>query len=472
MLHFSALLSGLLLCASEHFVGAWWVQCFALLPFLWVLGQSKFEWYHSALAGLILGAAYSVPRMLSLKFPIALGLGFALYLSIWWIVFSMGANYALRWPPLWAALGVAALAVLADWLNINVFAMWGTAQSWVRPWADAPVWSIHFISITGMCGLVFGLVVFQQLGIELIKFPELRSQTGIALGVLVLIAVSMNLFSSPPEKGLRKEVTVAAIGWHPEALQDSRNESIFLDVYVPAVAEAHKRGAQLLVSPETGFNIETGDRERWLKRVADLALENRICLVFGYFNSEKNDNRAAVFDSYGNFLGEYTKNHLIRFYEGYTPGTGERFQTALKFEPDKHGPVEAQLGVMICQDDNFTDLSRAYSRNGVQLMAVPTNDWGDVKREHYQSSRIRGLECKYAIIRASMNGFSAIIDANGTVLDQADHFEKGNESKLVVGTLNVGRGTQVGLFSWAGAWLVILSLLYIGFSIARFGLNR
>jgi apolipoprotein N-acyltransferase len=226
--------------------------------------------------------------------------------------------------------------------------------------------------------------------------------------------------------------------------------------YLPMLKEAVQKGARLVVSPETGFVPSKEELPGLLERISQAAQEHKVSLVVGYFHREKNDNRIAFIDPAGKTLAEYRKTHLIAGIERYTPGDGTL--VVLPFEG-------FQLGGMICQDDNFTDLARGYGRKRVSLMAVPTNDWLQVKHYHFENSLFRGMENRYAIVRAATNGLSAIVSARGEVLAQRDPFEKGQG--VVVADLPLY--APGSLYAKAGNWLVVvcLALLVAGVLLGR-----
>jgi apolipoprotein N-acyltransferase len=122
---------------------------------------------------------------------------------------------------------------------------------------------------------------------------------------------------------------------------------------------------------------------------------------------------------------------------------------------------------MICQDDNFTAFTRAYGKLGLDIAAVPTLDWYQVKDAHFQSSVSRAIECRYAVVRAATDGISAVISAKGKVLAKMDHFKDGPGCVVA----EVGIYDTVTLYSILGDKTMIgLGAVYlagfIGFSIA------
>ncbi|HEY3359524.1 MAG TPA: nitrilase-related carbon-nitrogen hydrolase [Polyangia bacterium] len=434
-----AVASGLLLFASDTTVGAWPLLVVALLPVLAALRWLRPGRGGAALMGLALGLGYTVPVSLALEFPLLMAAGLAAFITAIWVLFCLGARVVSRWPAPWGGLGVGAVAVVAQYLGTTVLPAFGTAQSFARPWSAAPP-AAQLAAVTGMLGLVFALAAAPALALALGRGPGRRAAAvALALVLAVPAAASALLWGRAPAGRVR----VAAMGWVDEHLTGARNPRTQLArVYEPLLAEAVAGGATLVVSPEVGFWLEPEAKAGVLARLQELARRHRVSLAAGYFDVARNDNRIAFIGPDGALAAEYQKTHLIPFLERYHPGPGALPATAL-------GPW--RLGGMICQDDNFTDLSRAYGRRRAQLVAVPTNDWRQVRRFHFSNTRWRAVESRYAVVRAASNGLSAIVSPRGEVLAVKDHFVTG--PAVVVADVALEAGGSA--YAHTGDWVML-----------------
>ncbi len=446
-------LSGALLFLSDYPVHAWPLQLIALCPFLLALERWCRSYRAAALAGLALGLAYTLPLLKVLEFPLLMGLPLGLYLSLLWILIALAGRRVLAWPSPLGPLAVGAVAVIVEWVDFNLVPVWGTAQCFARVWTAAPK-AAQIVSLAGVTGLVFVLVAGQALLVRALTTRGQRMRSALILIMLVGLTASWNALSwragTRGETGLR----VAAIGWtHADLERQGAHgvTAIFEQVYRPLVEEAAVRGASLVVSPEVGFSVTGVQRTELLARLAELAREEEVTLAVGYFDRDRRVNQVVVFDDSGDLRGEYRKTHLIPFIERYQAGRGELLVV------DHDG---VRLGVMICQDDNFTDLARRYGRAGVQILLVPTNDWRQVKDHHLENSRFRAIENRFVMVRAASNGISAVISARGKLLARRDHFFEGPGLAMAHVRL-VGGPT---LYSRFGDWLpaVCPALLVLG----------
>jgi apolipoprotein N-acyltransferase len=265
--------------------------------------------------------------------------------------------------------------------------------------------------------------------------------------VEILILASANVYCILKQPV--SQMKVAAIGWCDAdvAEDDIHKDKGFEKFFTTPVVHAAGQGAELIVSGEMGFYIDQYDREKWVRRFKNIAHDNNVHLAIGYFNAGENKNRLMFIDNKGKLLFEYTKTNLTPF-EDSIRGNGD-LQT-IKINGKR-------VGGMICQDDNFTTLPRKYGRMKTGVVAVPTLDWKTVKSAHLQNSIHRAIESRYAVVRASVNGISAIISPTGKVLAKMDHFKEG--AGMIIAETNVYETETV--FSKYGNWPVGASAAFL-----------
>jgi apolipoprotein N-acyltransferase len=463
-----------LLFLSDYPAHIFWLQLVALLPWLWVLStiappanpaipsgttgstKSSWAWLEAAAAGLTLGLFYTVPLLVVTAFPWLMAVGLGVYITGIWILLSLAVARVLRWPGVSGAFAAGSVAVLAEWVSTHAVPIWGTAQSFVRVWSAAP-WAIQFVEVTGTLGIVFALVTLQALVVRLAVHTADRRAHAIALLALVAV-VSVHgaiRWFEKPSGSLR----VGAVGWNREHLPQGRrtpDKDIVQGMLLPLVKDAIARGAVLVVSPETGFEVNDATRKSFFDPFHELAREHRVAFAIGYFDNVRNDNRIALIDETGALQGEYRKTHLIPMIEDYTAGDGTRLTLTVQ---------GYRVGGMICQDDNFTDLASGYGRDGVPIVAVPTNDWGAIKDYHFENSRMRPLENRYAVVRGTTNGISAIVSARGEVLAKLDHFDGGPGA--VVADLPLLRPGSLNAWARHGFAVLCAGLLALFWGLRR-----
>jgi apolipoprotein N-acyltransferase len=140
--------------------------------------------------------------------------------------------------------------------------------------------------------------------------------------------------------------------------------------------------------------------------------------------------KVAVLVDRGGIVATYTKTRLVPFGEyipfrqqlgwltriskaapsNMIPGDGARVMTA----PGGH-PLK--LGVLICFEAAFPDMSRADTRYGAQLIVYQTSDstfqdsWAPA--QHASLSAVRAAETGRPVVQAALTGVTAAFDAQG-----------------------------------------------------------
>lgn len=450
--------SGLLLGIGHLYPAAALLQCLALVPILYFGSDKRIRLRVIMASGMYMGLIYTIPQIAMLRLPIPITLILLAELTTMMILFAWLSAVLLRRSPVFGSLAVGALFVILDWTNYTAVPIWGTAQSFVRCWSHYP-YLIQSLSLAGISGISFALGSLESLFVSYLIHTKIRTKIFKTALAEILVLVSVNafcLFTKPVGS-----MKVAAIGWcdRDVAEDDIQKDKGFEKFFTAPVIQAAGQGAELAVSGEMGFYIDQFDREKWLVRFKDIARQNNIHLAIGYFNAGENKNRLMFIDNTGQLLCEYTKTNLTPF-EDSNRGNGD-LQTI-----NINGK---RVGGMICQDDNFTKLSREYGRMKVGVVAVPTLDWETVKGAHLQNSIHRAIESRYAVVRGAVNGISAIISPTGEVLVKKDHFKEG--AGMIIAETDVYETQTV--FSKYGNWPVGASaILLFVFVIQNFGRGK
>ena len=171
------------------------------------------------------------------------------------------------------------------------------------------------------------------------------------------------------------------------------------------VAKATEAGARLVVFPEATFKLARGERAAFQTYWASVARDQHVWLVLPFVDRGGCASCLLVLDAAGGARGTYAKTHLVPLAERQRPGTGE----LLLFDIEN-----VRVGAMICQDDNFRDLARAYARAGADLLVVPTFEGPpSVAPYHFENSRLRSIENSVALLRATAQGTSVLFAPGG-----------------------------------------------------------
>lgn len=220
-----------------------------------------------------------------------------------------------------------------------------------------------------------------------------------------------------------------------------------------AASEREARaGARIIVWPETGAGVLTGDRAELITRVGVLARTHGVYLELGLGVLSRQPpyvrNQAVLIDPRGQVVWTYEKAHPVPGLEELTPGDG--------VVPTVDTPY-GRLGNLICFDADFPSLARQGGSQGVDLMLVPSNDWREFGEAHTEKATLRAIENGYSLVRQDTNGLAQTVDYQGRVLASSNYFTS-DQQTMVAYVPSKGVRTIYAAVGDVFAWLCVAAL--------------
>jgi apolipoprotein N-acyltransferase len=366
---------------------------------------------------------------------------------------------------------------IANWAGVEMIRLFlpiaGTWAFIAYPFYRQP-WAIQPVSVFGIIGMgMLIMLINHALALTALVFIDTRSKhtSGLispknlrriqiitAALTILWIVLSLVLYMIPSNA---PSVAVAAVQPEVSAIvsanagQNALVEKLHARM-IQQTREAAKQGARVVVWPEGSLSWDPQIDDRLGLRT--LAIETNVYLAVGYVVVEDGvvgfRNEATVIDPQGNFLGVFGKDHPVTFggETSLSRGTYPVYDTAI-----------GKLGTIICYDLDYTDTTRKLARQGVQLVGVPSNDWGSIADKHYAHVVFRAVENSVAMVKADGGFNSAIIDPKGHILALAA-FPEGGEATLVSAVqIGSGNGTiTTVLGDWMG-WLSLAGMVFFTF---------
>ena len=407
-----------------------------------------------ALVPLLVALHGHTPQRAGMLGAVAGGIAF-LTLMAWMRVFGV-----LAWLLVGAYLAayVALFAMLYQWMSAGrgpSVAVWAAPVVWTSleylrsigvfafPWALLGLTQHAYPPIlqvaryTGVFGVSFLLVltsstvaaVFRSRRVSPVLLPILLVAAVVAWGT---VALQSGATGSP--------LAVAAVQPNiaPRMKFDPLLASGNMQTLRSLVIQAGSRGAELIVLPETAIPFDLFGRQGVLPEVGGWATRARATLVATSLEGGRANIAVAVAPS-GQAVSRYDKVRLVAFGEyGLTPGR-------------RHDPLwtpSGRVGVAVCFESIFPDVSRSLVRNGAEMLAVITNDgWFDGTagvRQHAAHSVLRAVENGRWVIRAANTGLTMIVDprgrVRGTVPPRSARVLSGRVGRVRTETLYTRRG--------------------------------
>jgi len=452
-----AALTGVLLVFSFPKAEFSWLAWFALVPLLVACGQkSPLKAGKLAfVAGLVgyggmiywINIVVTTYGKLPLLVSICLYLLLVAYLAAYFFVLFYlvrraelrGISVVVSLPILWVGLEFLRSFLLTGfpWASL------GYSQYRILP-------LIQVVDVTGVYGISFLIVLANCVLFLLFNWILARSSRvfpyrSTAVFLVLIIAVLLYGFFLLRQEQVGVPLKVAliqgnidqGIKWDPAFMEET------IAIYERLSRRAAVAGVDLVVWPESAAPFFFQEPGPPTDRITSLARVIQAPLIFGspaydgsgprrrYFNS------AFLVSSAGEVLGRSDKMHLVPFGE-YVPlakllpfvhklvvGVGD-------FSPgDELASLDigkGKVGVLVCFEGIFPELSRSYVRDGAQLLVNITNDgWygrSSAPYQHLSMSVFRAIENGVPLVRAANTGISAIIDEKGHISQATPLFKE------------------------------------------------
>jgi apolipoprotein N-acyltransferase len=501
--YFVAVCSGLFLTACFPRLGLAFAAWGALIPLLYLAARNQppacftLGWLAGFSNGLSLlyWITYVVNRYGNLPLLVSLGICFLLvaYLAIFPGLFCAGLswlrNRGLPWlaaaPFLWVTLelGKSRLLTGFPWENLGY-----SQYSWL------PV--IQMADITGVFGISFVLVLSNVLLFTLI-FPVNRERKvlsrlypSLILVFLVSTVVgygSWRLAELEGHHGPSFKVALVQGNIAQDTKWDPAFQQATLEKYERLTKKVAKQQPQLVIWPETATPFYFGADRKNTKALLRQVRELQIPLLFGSPAYRRTDerlrlyNRAYLLDGSGMLIDYYDKIHLVPFGE-YVPWKKLLFfvdklvQATGDFASGKKAVVmdllPAKIGVLICYEAIFPELSRDLVNAGANLLVNITNDaWfgrSSAPYQHLSMAVLRSVENHVPMARCANTGISAFIDSAGRILQVTRLFE----AATMLRSVQLGEGKT--LYTQYGDWFAwfCFAVTVFGFAVAIIGKSR
>jgi apolipoprotein N-acyltransferase len=448
-----AVSSGLALLVAFPRWDLGWLAWVALVPLLLAIrsvdpGQA---FRLGCLAGLVAyGGLMEWIRIFGIPAWVLLTVGMAGFLGM----FAAGASWLARRYHRHPDGAVWLWVVPLTWLAVEVVRSVGPLGF---PWGLLGLTQYHTPAVLRLASLVGVLGVGALIALvnaavagALVEITRGRTDRG-AVGAILLAVVLVALGTLVPAGAPTGMRMVAAVQPNipPRVKGDPAERLAILDDLLRQTDEARRRGAELIVYPETAvpFDLEADTARR-----VEIGRRAGGAIVVAGAPLSGLQNGALVLGADGSTLGRYAKRRLVPFGEaGVRPG-GDATPIAT--------PI-GTVGLAICYESSFTDLIAPIARAGADVLAVLTNDgWFGTSAgpaQHAAHAVLRAAEIGRSVVRAANTGTSMLILPDGTVLASQPLATKG----VLVAAVPVGgpptpyvRGgwliAPMGLLAWVG----------------------
>jgi apolipoprotein N-acyltransferase len=354
--------------------------------------------------------------------------------AVFLAAFCMGVAYASRSSKARACLLAPFLWVATEFARAHlpyIAFPWNLAGYSISCYLGV----LQIASVTGIYGLSFIVVGFNSLlawGVTAKTRPAWIA-TACAAAALLLTATLVPRFlpaDSPRRVAHLIQTDFPQSEHYPaEWMQMHAPE---LDQLEQMSIEAAKQEPGLIVWPEVPapFTFQDPQFAARARRIAEQSGQDLLIGIVDWKLSPANEwqafNSSVLLNPQGERTFSYDKVHLVPFGE-YVPlrqylTFAKRLTADISdFTPGKGYPVGmlpgGKFGVFICFESIFPGEVREFTRNGAQLLINVSNDgWfgrSAAPAQHLMMVRVRAVENRRWLLRATNNGFTVSIDPYG-----------------------------------------------------------
>ena len=368
----------------------------------------------------------------------------AIVMGALWIPVAVSTWVLLR-PPVTAARGLAALLVVPSyWLVIEWIRSW---QGFGGPWAllGASQWqhpAVLGLAAVGGVWLVSFAIVAANTGIVILltagRIPV--RALGAAAAAVVIVAGPAAFALAPPPPHPARFVTLTLV---QPGIQ--HNPRIRVNASERLSAGLGRLRPDLVVWGESSIASDLRRDPRLLARLEALsAADGAQILANQDSQTPVGKTKVAVLVGPRGIVATYTKTRLVPFGEyipfrqqlgwltkisraapaNMIPGSGAKV-----IRMTARSGQRIPIGVLICFESAFPDMSRADARRGAQLIVYQTSDstfqgsWAPA--QHASLGALRAAETGRPVVQAALTGVSAAYDAQGRLLASMSTAQRG-----------------------------------------------
>jgi apolipoprotein N-acyltransferase len=254
--------------------------------------------------------------------------------------------------------------------------------------------------------------------------------------------------------------------------------------YLALSQKAAEQGAQFVIWPETALPFYFLRELELSAIVFEGIRQSNVPFLVGspavepYRTGRAFYNRVFLVMPDGRVAGYYDKVHLVPWGEyvplkKWMPFIGKLTHQVGDYSSGKAGKTltfdNVKVGVLICYEVIFPDLSRAVAKNGANLLVTVTNDaWfglSSAPYQHFSMAALRSVETKKALARAANTGISGFVMPDGAIVETSELFVEGVFTQSL--PLLEGKTLYVRYGDWFAQLLSILGLALIIYGLKK-----
>jgi apolipoprotein N-acyltransferase len=303
----------------------------------------------------------------------------------------------------------------------------------------------------GVYGLSFVFCMLSvALALGLLRRPRLHLAPLLALPLLLVLPAIPQSFVSDEQAVVVQPNVDTELEWTPEILRSMESQLVVLSRVVPA---------PLVIWPELPAPLYYYSDSVFHHAAQEIAIQHGYFL-FGTVSYNAHGeplNSAVMLGPQGQEIGHYDQIFLVPFGE-FTPPlfawVNRITHESGDFVPGERVQVtpmgKYRVGVFICYESAFPHLVRQFSKGGADVLINISNDGyfghSEARQQHLLLVRMRAVENRRFIVRATNDGISAVINPAGRILKALPPYQE------LAAPVRFGSVSQTTFYAEYGDW--------------------
>jgi apolipoprotein N-acyltransferase len=380
------------------------------------------------------------------------------YLSLYFGFFGLFVCFKKESSHLFLLFFLPCVWVVLEFLRGYLFTGFGWALLGYSQYKNLNI--IQIADIGGPYIISFIIVMINFL-LYAILVKDIKKNVKFCLGLvsvpILLIFSAYGLFRLNNDFLEGKPISVSIIQGNIAQELKWREEvrTYILERYLGLTRLASQDNPQFIIWPESSVPFLLKEDEPLFNDIIDLVRKIKVPLLVGAITAKNAVvyNSAILISSRGIIKEQYEKLHLVPFGEyipfkkifGFAQGLASipigDFTAGRNYKVFSLDNSNVRFSVLICFEDVFPQLSRAFVNKGANLLVNITNDaWfkeTSAPYQHLQASVFRAIENRRFLIRAANTGVSCFISPYGRVVGRIanaqgnDIFVKGYKTRYI-----------------------------------------
>jgi apolipoprotein N-acyltransferase len=396
-----------------------------------------------------------IPFLRTLKSP-NLGFSFLIGAALGLAFFG---SY-LAWIPLYAtriyiiiialsALFVGIFGCICAWTHQKISAHHDRASQWLLIFLPPCAWTLtsmlftltplkphgeqiglllvpyfpRMVQAIGLKGLAFSILFLNAL---LVQTPLLKSRIRLFLWVGLIFIFGWGAFpiqsAGPSESPLN--VSIVQHNFPIESQWRTQHQNDIMSFYRDSVT-AESKLSDVVIFPQYGLPVDVVRKPSFFKNLSKI--ENTSILLGTYI--PKKAGGALLSGERTNSAVLFTPDGNVHEYQATTPPPFRNIGQVYGIERKTLSVGPLQVGILLCYEDVVPRETVLWVENGAEALIALSNPGHFVGTllpyYHLLHDQARALESGRFVLRASPNGYSAIIDSSGNITQKTDLNKQG-----------------------------------------------